>query len=366
MTETKLRILYITSRADFGGGPQQVYLLIRPLIEQKSAEVFIACPNDVPFWEKFQQTVGAGNMFQIPHREFGFLNFFSLLRFVITNKIDVIHSHGKGGGIYGRLLTLCCFKKTIHTFQGIHIAQYSPLKRAAYLALERFFSIFTSKIVASSSSEGEKLISLKIAPPSKITVIPNGIEIPEEWNQAKHPETKPLKILSISRCDYAKNTELIIPIMQSLEKCGELDKFEFVIIGDGPNKALIEKQVHEAGYQDYVNFTGHVKSITDIMLQAFVFLSTSRSEGMPLSLLEAMAFGIPVIASKVRGNVDVVKHEKTGFLYELDRVEDLTASLKKLTSSSDLWREFSNNSREVAKREFSAETMSAKTFNLYQ
>ena len=100
----KNKILLISVRADFGGGPEHIYRLVQKLKDE--IEIYIACPNDYPYWNRYERLVNAERMIRIPHRKFKLYAVSSLIFFLHKHQIDLIHSHGKGAGIYGRTLRL--------------------------------------------------------------------------------------------------------------------------------------------------------------------------------------------------------------------------------------------------------------------
>ncbi len=178
-----LKILLITVRADFGGGPEHIYNLIKNLPEE--IKFFIASPKDYPYWGKFSQILTNNLMIEIPHRKFSLNSLIHLIKFIRNENIDIIHSHGKGAGIYSRLLSLFTHKKCIHTFHGFHIDVYNNLQKRLYISLEKILSIFTTKIISVSKSEFEQLKKNNIAKRSKFVLIENGIKIPDETIKEK-------------------------------------------------------------------------------------------------------------------------------------------------------------------------------------
>ena len=119
-----MKILLVTLRADWGGGPQHVDLLINNISEK--FEIYVTCPNDKPYYEKWKNNPKVKDIFILPHRKFSFKKLIGLSNFVKNHNIEIIHSHGKGAGIYSRLLKLFNYNlKIIHTLHGFHIREYN-------------------------------------------------------------------------------------------------------------------------------------------------------------------------------------------------------------------------------------------------
>ncbi|MFH1198237.1 MAG: glycosyltransferase [bacterium] len=361
MTDFKKSILMITSRADYGGGPEHIYLLIKNI----SAEykIFIAAPDDKPYWKRFSLIVDKSAMIKIPHRKFRIRSIAELRTFIIKNNIDIIHSHGKGAGIYGRCLSMIINKPCIHTFHGVHKGEYNIVSKYLYIALEKFLSCFTYRFISVSKSEAAKIKEIGLSG-KKIEIIPNGIEIPTERINDKVFEQNILRILTVTRFDYAKNTGLIINIFDSLLRLNPTKIFHFDIIGSGELESAVKMEIENYNWKHLIHFHGFQNNLTKFYLNAFCYLSTSRWEGLPLSLMEAMSFGVPAVVSEVAGNCDLVD-ETCGFLYNLGEPETAAQRILELSEDRNLWSKFSSASFEKISRNFTIQNSVNRTLNLY-
>ena len=140
----------------------------------------------------------------------------------------------------------------------------------------------------------------------------------------------------------------------------------FLIVGDGPRKEALEKLVREMGISDHVIFTGFVKDIPEIYSMSDVSILSSWSEGLPQSLLQSMASGVPVVATKVGGVPEVVIHERTGLLVEPGDHEGLAESIIRLLQDNELSAGLARNAREFIISEHSLESMVEKLEGLYK
>jgi glycosyltransferase involved in cell wall biosynthesis len=148
-----MNILHISVRADFGGGPEHMFQQITDQIDRHGISVFLACPKDYPYYDQYCHAVGQENVLLIPHRKFNIFRSLALLKYVYSNKIDIIHSHGKGAGIYGRFLRIFSGIPCVHTFHGLHVGEYTKLKKRIYIGLERFLGVFTKQVICVSDGE---------------------------------------------------------------------------------------------------------------------------------------------------------------------------------------------------------------------
>ena len=359
----KIKVLIITSRADFGGGPKHIYSLINEL--KSKIDFTIACPKDYPYFDLYSKIVGSNNIAEIPHRKFNLSYLLSLINFVKKNKIRIIHSHGKGAGIYSRLLSLFTGKITVHTFHGIHIDEYNSFKRFLYLSAEKILSIFTKRVVSVSNSEKNRVIELKIANKKKIMKIENGIEIDKNKVVKFNPKINVFDIISISRFDFAKNSNLLIPICKELNSIDPKFNYAINILGDGELKDIFEQKIISNELTDKIKLLGTQIDISDILINSFCYISTSKWEGMPLSVIEAMSVGLPIIATNVTGNKDVVINNVNGFLYDINNPKEAAEYIIKIAKDFKIWERFSKASKEMAENNYSAKRMADETFELY-
>ncbi len=347
-----MKVLFLTARADLGGGPEHLYQLLRH--KPDTVEAFVACPSDKPYRDRYCAIVGEGNTTDLPHRSFSLGSLLKIAALIRRSDVDVLHSHGKGAGLYARLLGLITGRPVVHTFHGLHIGEYSAASKSLYLLLERALGFLTRKAICVSQGEAAQIRKAGFVSPDKLTVIPNGIEIPTAvtrplWDGGM------LRILAVNRFDHQKNPDLMIDIA-----CALFQKIDFRldVIGTGDRIKEIRAKVQQEGLAEKIRIVGGVPNPRDYFRQAHVFLSTSRWEGMPLAVLEAMSEGLFVLATDVVGNADVIQSGSNGYLFKTP--EDATQILNTLTPES--WKHVADRARKDAKANYSATVMAEKTF----
>jgi len=350
----------ITVRADHGGGPQHVFQLAGILARR--IEVCIACPREQPYWDRYEKIVGPARMIEIPHRALRPGALAKLVRFVRRERIELVHSHGFGAGLYGRSIALAAGVPACHTPHGVTPAGGLGgwLKAAADFAL----SVMTTRIIAVSAGEAIQLRPRCLGR-SRVVVIPNGVPIPAERVDPAVIEQRPLRVVHVTRFVFQKNPELFVAIIEELKKAGALDDFRFVLLGDGPDRAPIEARIAQLGLSPHVEFCGAVADVIAHFRRAFCLLSTSRWEGLPLALLEAMSVGLPVVATDVVGNRDAVEPGKTGFLFDVTRPAEGARQLIEIARARDVWNAQSSAARARAEADFSDTRMADRTLEMY-
>jgi len=354
----------ITGRADFGGGPEHVYQLARAIVRSAGGPVVhIACPREEPYWSRYQSLIGPDRILEIPHRRFTLGALARLVRFIRSREIEIVHAHGRAAGIFARPAALLAGVRCFYTpHGGTPVTGPGTFFRAA---VEYILSSITHGIIAVSGTEAETLGSL-CASRRSLKVIPNGVEIPP---LPASPESRltagPLRIVHVTRFVFQKNPQLFLDVIGSLRNLGCLDLFEFLLLGDGPGRADFEAAVASRGLGQWVKVVGAVDNPSAYLGSAFCFVSTSRWEGLPLALLEAMARGVPVIATKVPGNTDAVIDHETGFLFDPSDPRAAARRLVQLARHPVLWKQMVRASRQRAEEQFSVQAMAHSTLRLY-
>ncbi|WP_161891111.1 glycosyltransferase [Pontibacter russatus] len=357
---SKVKLLYITVRADHGGGPKHLDLLLNNLSER--FEVYIACPTDAPYYDLWAGNEKVSGLHTIPHRKFSVKSLLSLKRYIKIQGIRLVHSHGKGAGVYARALKLLMpGLKVVHTFHGVHIQEYNPLQKSAYLLFEKAAGKLTDKFINVSNGEKNICLTSGFSTAQRTSIIYNGIASPVVKNGKTRNSSEVFTVACISRFDYSKNMQLAYTIAKAFAAASDI---RFIWIGDGPDKAALEEQASTEQTNNII-FTGFKDNPSDYLQQSDIYLSTSRWEGLPIALVEAAAMGLPIVASDVTGNDEVVMQGENGFLYPLNDYEKAVQYITLLHSDMDLYNRCAERSREVYNKYFRVEDMVRKTECVY-
>ena|SRR5215211_2130 len=203
-----------------------------------------------------------------------------------------------------------------------------------------------------ANSEGLRRLANAFDPRFDIPIIPNGVEL-ESYKVAERNWSQS-RLLSVGRIVHQKGLDLA---MRALGGLKELN-WEWRIAGDGPQMHMLESLARELGIGERVIFLGWQsrEQLMECYKQANVFLFPSRHEGMPNALLEAMASGLPVIASCIAGNEELVIDHETGYLVPSEDIEALHIALKKILSDSALRERMGTASRQYAAANYSWES----------
>jgi glycosyltransferase involved in cell wall biosynthesis len=351
--KNKLNIMEISCRSDIGGGPEQLFKIISNL--RSVFNFYCACPDQEPYYNKI--TNEGVPIFKLPHRRFEIKSFLRLLKWTKINNIMIVHSHGRGAGVYARLLKLFNKRlKVVHNFHGIHIE-----KKGLALVVARLLGRLTNKFVLVSESELQIAVSYGLANSSKSILIENGIQIEDgkciDNEESPVPDIFRESIPSgsfvigmLSRFDIIKNIPYAIRSLSSYIKSH--NNVFLVIGGDGEARSEIEHTISEYNLQNKVILLGFVKNIKRFFSLIDVYLNTSLGEAFGFSTVEAMNYGVPVVASNVYGNSDVIKDNNTGLLFPLDKPVLLVEKINDLRRDKNICDRLSKNAFESVKKRF--------------
>lgn len=206
--------------------------------------------------------------------------------------------------------------------------ELNPDKTAGQIWLQRQAYRAATRIVANSSAARHVLESEGIAP-GAIAVVPNGVDLgafPERPADALL--ASPGTVVTVANLRAEKGHEVLIAAAALL--AGEFRGVEFKIVGDGPRRADLERRVRAAGLERQVTFAGHCEDVNRVLAGADLFVLPSRSEAFPNSVIEAMAAGLPVVATAVGGLLDLVDHDRTGLLVQAGDAEALASAIRRL------------------------------------
>lgn len=207
--------------------------------------------------------------------------------------------------------------------------ELNPDKTAGQITLQRHAYRFAHAIVANSRAAARQLESEGLSP-AVVQVIPNGVSV--ERFDARPIGARPVRtILTVANLRREKAHEVLLAAAAQLAP--RHPELHFLVAGDGPRAAELQTLAASLGIGAQVTFLGHREDVPALLALADVFVLPSRSEAFPNGAIEAMAAGLPVVASRVGGLVDLIEEERTGLLVTPDDPTALAAALESLVLS---------------------------------
>ena len=297
-----------------------------------------------------------------------------LVQFIKTEKIDYIHCNTPTGGLLGRLAgRKCKVKKVIYQAHGFHFYKGAPLKNwLLYYPVEKWLAHYTDALIAINNEDFERAKKkFKLRNHGKIYYVPGvGIDttqynLDEKLREGKRRELglneDDIAVISMGDLIERKNYDTAI---RAIAEANE-PKLQYFICGKGPEEEKIKALAESLGVTKQIHFLGFRSDIKELLTAADIFLFTTKQEGLPRSMMEAMASGLPCIASKIRGNTDLLDGTDGGFLCKTTDVSDYAEKLKILASDKDL-RKTMGRINLVTIHEFNSETVSKEIVKIYE
>jgi len=364
-----VRILELLVSTDLGGGPAQVREVVARLPREEFA-VTVAGPAGSAHGEVLAER--GARVVDIGTDRIGRRPFLDVLELIKRESIDIVHSHGKGAGLYGRLAARRAGIPAVHTFHGIH-ARYPVGGARAYLMLERTLARITAAIVHVSESQALEAAALGLAPPGRSHVIVNGIDARcvaaaamtrAAAREKLRLEPDALVLGTVARFDPVKALDSLLRAFALA--VAQYPAARLVLVGDGPEAPRLRALAAILGIEARVRLTGPIADASRLLPALDLYVSASRKEGLPLALLEAMACELPVAATRVPGHVDVVEEGVTGLLAAPDDHGDLGRVMRELMTEPARRSVMGQAGRRRVEDRFGASRMAAETAALYR
>jgi glycosyltransferase involved in cell wall biosynthesis len=303
----------------------------------------------------------------------------ALARLIRRERPQILHTHTAKAGAVGRVAALLAGDArppiVVHTFHG-HVLRgyFDPLRAYGFRLLERWLATKTTKLIAVGPQVRDDLVALGVAPAEKFAVIRLGIEL--EGRVAATPEARAetRRLLGvpddafvvgwIGRMTGVKNTDDVLAATKLLRDRG-VDGW-LLMVGDGPDRERIEQRAHQLGIVKRCLFLGYQEDVAP-WYQAFdAMILPSVNEGTPVSAIESLAAGRPVVATRVGGVPDVVEDGEDGFLVEPGDPSALAERLARLAAEPQLRERMGEHGRSRVPQRYAVERLVDDIDRLYR
>lgn len=283
---------------------------------------------------------------------------------VKKHNIGLLHVHGYKATILGTLVSVIARIPVIATYHAE--AGYLP-ELASYVKLETFLlRLFGKRIIAVSRRIEGELIGRGISK-ERISVISNGIADPAsdeigDWITERIQE--PPHLLCVGRLIRIKRFDLVIDAIATLQR--DFPNIRCSIAGDGPMLKEWMKKAESAGVLGRITFCGFVSNMVDLYRRANIFVLCSETEGSPVSLLEAMAFGLPIVTSRVGAVPDMIANGKEAIILSENSLECLVNTLRGLIRNPEVSLTLARRAREAFLERFSVKKVAELYLKIYE
>jgi glycosyltransferase involved in cell wall biosynthesis len=368
-----LQVLHVVSVPGVGGA--QAYVeMVAGRLRNLGCDVAVVCNDDPRLIARYARSAEVYPMV-IPY---GFspwsdLKFFiSLMRLLRREQFDVVQTSAAKASLYGRFAArLAGIPVVIFTAHGFPFHDFmSPLLRSFLITLERLMSRWcTDMVISVSENDRHMAITNGIVPPERVVTIRNGIDLNRQFpdrETARHglglSPGRPV-VGMIGRLSAQKAPDDFLRVASLVSR--QFPDATFLVVGDGPLRRRVERQAIRLGIARSTKFLGFRDDVPLILAALDVFVLTSLWEGLPITILEAMAAGKPVVATTVSGVPEVVEHGVTGFLAPPKKVEQLATHVVTLLRDSVLAQKMGQAGRHRIEKCFTLDQMTARLTDLY-
>ena len=340
--------------------------------QEQGYEVHLCCRNDteeaspvIPWCDRFielpfeRQPLNKANI-QVAK---------ALKQLIDQEGYDLIHCNTPVGGLLGRWCARQARKhgtKVVYTAHGFHFYKGAPMKNwLLYYPAEWLCARWTDLLITINQEDAARAARM----PAASTALVHGVGV--DLSRFEHPKDRSLVrqqlglaedapvVITVGEHSWRKNHETMLRAMTTVPKA------HLLFCGVGSWEKSLRNLAEELGVAERCHFLGFRKDIPDLLAASDVFLFTSYQEGLPVALMEAMAAGLPCVASHVRGNADLLLESKNGHLHAPEDAAGFADDLRALLQDAQLRRTLGDQNRQIMQK-YRLEAVVAEVSSLYQ
>jgi len=372
----KINLLYVITKLELGGAQKHLLSLIAGLNKERFNVFLFTAQDGLLLQEAFLMENLKIQKSRFLERSINplkdLLALFELCLFIRNNGIDIVHTHSSKAGILGRwAANLAGVKHILHTVHGWSFNDFqTALVRSLYIFLERITAVFTDKLIVVSYYDKQKGLNNRIAREDKYEVIRYGIAHEsfglKDFSVREELGIKPgdFTVGMVSCFKPQKSPQDFVRMAALIKQA--LPNTKFILVGEGELRRPVEDLISKSGLKQDLILTGWRKDIPRLLSAMDVFVLTSLWEGLPISVLEAMAASLPIVATDTGGISEVVLGEKTGFLVPPGDVEKIARKVILLLNDEALRKQTGRNAQQFLVSGFAEGQMIEKTRCLYE
>ena len=356
------RVLIVVTLAETGGAQTYVTSLLPALVEE--FDVVVAAYGPGPLLEAARQAGARAVALEhvrrplSPWRDLrGLLELVALFR---RERPDILHANSSKAGVLGRLAAVMAgVPIRIFTVHGWAFSAHTGFASALYERAERAMRPLTTVTICVAESERAAGIATRACDPERTVVIRNGVDADVTVTTSRDGAVP--TVVAVGRLQRPKDPVTLARALGRLRA-----SFSAVIVGEGPERQRLEVEIRRLGLERAVVLAGDRSDVADLLARADIFVLSSTSEGMPLSILEAMAAELPVVASAVGGVPEAVEDGDTGLLVPPHDPVPLAAALERLLADPALRRRLGASGRARVREHFGLEAFQQAHVDVYR
>ena len=283
---------------------------------------------------------------------------------------DVIHVHSLGYHAFaavlsGRWLKRKTLTKLANSGLASDIKKMRLNKRLPFTRYMLPTALKCDCFVATNPMIAKEL-GTEGVPPTRIVRLPNGIDTNSVVPKSSYALHNPIRLVFIGRLHEQKGVDVLLTAFEHVVEQHPTANLTLNVLGDGPLRDTLRTQAQQLGIAQRVTFVGQSDLVHQYLSQADIFILPSRAEGISNALLEAMACALPIVATRIPGNSDVIEHGRNGLLFTVDDPGSLTHAIMSLVLDADLRQRLGVAARQTAEDQFSLSFVADRYVSLYR
>lgn len=309
-----IKICYVIGQLSMDGAERQLYELVRGINKEKFFPVVISLSQG-GYWAKEIRDLNI-QVIEIPRKKNKeFARLIKLIKLFTTIKPDIVHTYMFPANCYGRIAAIIC-KVPIIIASERNLPEIGKDKNLYKIFVDKLLVRFSHGIICNSYKASDLLINKYSFNKNKVFTVHNGINVSDFYKQrfSNKNNLSPKVIGTIGRLYPQKNHRLFLDMAKAVLDKSENGNIKFVIVGEGPLKSELKNYSRKLDIENSVVFTGKRIDIPELLNNMYIFVMTSLYEGLSNTIMEAMLAGLPVVATDVGGNNELIVNGETGFL----------------------------------------------------
>lgn len=349
----KYNLAIIAGQLVVGGAERQLYLWLSHLDRDKFQPVVLTLhPGHGDYWEHPIESLGIP-LLRMPHRRIQLVRAIEIARALSPYRPQIVHGWhlfaSPYAGVAAKLLHACSLGGVRGNFRA-----FCNARMEAMLTLWLMDGIMTN-----SFSMAVQLQAMRKRNLQRIYTVQNAVENPVSdrlasrvWLSQRYGfSTTGVWIGSLGRLDYGKRFDLLFRVLKLLHQDG-ID-FQFLLIGDGPERSRLESMAHELGIGKHIVFAGEIPGASTLLNALDIFCFTSLDEGLPNAVMEAAVAGVPIVSWRVPFMEELLKKGDVAVLVEPANISDFKKAVADLINSPELRSRFGQAARDHVLEQFS-------------
>lgn len=362
------RILYVFVSLPVGGAEEHLLSLVHNLDRESFRPVVCCIGTGGPIGREIRDSgVPVVELGKMRTGRFDRRIVSSLRDLLRREKIDLLHSHLYHPNLYGRL---AAFREGVPAVCTVHNIYVRP--KLHRRLINRWLARNTARIIAVSTPVRDDILRYDRVDPSKVTVVPNGVDVArftlamtrEQARERLGIADVPYVIGTLGRLEEQKGLPHLVEALRLLAEGG--DGAFLLVAGSGRAEGRLREMISRLGLEARVRFLGVRRDVPEIHRAMDVFVLPSLWEGLPIALLEAMASGLPVVATPVGGIPDVVRDGTNGLLVPPADPVALAEALRRLRRDPSLGAELGRAGRETVRDRHSHRRVAEQVMTIYR